>query len=98
MKKTAKKIYDLSKELNIDITCTTGLSANEDLTSTSEKIRKNGEQKLLESINIASIMGSKILTGVIHCSWGVSEEKGSKQGRIKFINSANSLKKILAVI
>ena len=38
--KTAKKIYDLSKELNIDITCTTGLSANEDLTSTSEKIRK----------------------------------------------------------
>ena len=91
--KTAKKIYDLSKELNIDITCTTGLSANEDLTSTSEKIRKNGEQKLLESINIASIMGSKILTGVIHCSWGVSDSKGSNK-EIKFNNSANSLKNI----
>ena len=91
--KTAKKIYDLSKELNIDITCTTGLSANEDLTSTSEKIRKNGEEKLLESINLASIMGSKILTGVIHCSWGVSDAKGSNK-EIKFNNSANSLKNI----
>ena len=91
--KTAKKIYDLSKELNIDITCTTGLSANEDLTSTSEKIRKNGEQKLLDCINIASIMGSKILTGVIHCSWGVSDSKGLNK-EIKFNNSANSLKKI----
>ena len=91
--KTAKKIYELSKELNIEITCTTGLSTNEDLTSISEKIRKNGEQKLLESINIASIMGSKILTGVIHCSWGVSDTKGSNK-EIKFNNSANSLKKI----
>ena len=86
--KTAKKIYDLSKELNIDITCTTGLSANEDLTSTSEKIRKNGEEKLVESINIASIMGSKILTGVIHCSWGVSDAKGSNK-EIKFMVTSN---------
>ena len=38
-------------------------------------------------------MGSKILTGVIHCSWGVSDAKGSNK-EIKFINSANSLKNI----
>ncbi len=57
------------------------------------KIRLNGEKKLVEAIELTSLMNSSMLSGVVHCAWGISKEKGASKD-IKFENSANSLTKI----
>ena len=92
-KMKAREIGFLASELNIEITCTTGLSVNEDITSFDNKIRLNGEKKLVEAIELTSLMNSSMLSGVVHCAWGISKEKGASKD-IKFENSANSLIKI----
>ena len=89
----AREIGLLASELNVEITCTTGLSVNEDITSFDNKIRLNGEQKLVEAIELTSLMNSSMLSGVVHCAWGISKEKVASKD-IKFENSANSLTKI----
>ena len=89
----AKEIGLFASYNNIEITCTTGLSANEDITSSENEIRLNGEKKLLEAIELTSLMNSSMLSGVVHCAWGISKEKGASKD-IKFKNSANSLTKI----
>ena len=89
----AREIGLLASELNVEITCTTGLSVNEDITSFDNKIRLNGEKQLLEAIELTSLMNSSMLSGVVHCAWGISKEKGASKD-IKFENSANSLTKI----
>ena len=89
----ARAIGLLASELNVEITCTTGLSVNEDITSFDNKIRLNGEKKLVEAIELTSLMNSSMLSGVVHCAWGISKEKGASKD-IKFENSANSLTKI----
>ena len=89
----AREIGLLASELNVEITCTTGLSVNEDITSFDNKIRLNGENKLVEAIELTSLMNSSMLSGVVHCAWGISNEKGVSKD-IKFENSANSLTKI----
>ena len=76
--KNAEKINLLSKELNIKITCTTGLSQDEDIASDNSEIRINGIKALKKAIEITSIMGSSILSGVIHCAWGISKSNGKK--------------------
>ena len=92
-KMKAREIGHLANELNVEITCTTGLSVNDDITSFDNKIRLNGEKKLLEAIELTSLMNSSMLSGVVHCAWGISKEKGASKD-IKFENSANSLTKI----
>ena len=92
-KMKAREIGHLANELNVEITCTTGLSVNEDITSFDNKIRLNGEKKLVEAIELTSLMNSSMLSGVVHCAWGISKEKGANKD-IKFENSANSLTKI----
>lgn len=89
----AKEIGLFASDNNIEITCTTGLSANEDITSSENEIRLNGEKKLLDAIELTSLMNSSMLSGVVHCAWGISKEKGTSKD-IKFKNSANSLKKL----
>ena len=89
----AKEIGFFASDNNIEITCTTGLSVNEDITSSDNEIRLNGEKKLLEAIELTSLMNSSMLSGVVHCAWGISKEKGASKN-IKFENSANSLTKI----
>ena len=93
----AKEIGLISSELNIDITCTTGLSINEDITSSENEVRLKGEKKLIESIELTALMNSSMLSGVVHCAWGISKEKGTNKD-IKFQHSANSLSKITNVL
>ena len=59
----AKEIGLFASEQNIEITCTTGLSVNEDITSSDNEIRLNGEKKLLEAIELTSLMNSSMLSG-----------------------------------
>ena len=94
---SAKEISNLASDLNISLTCTTGLSKEEDISSNNPNIQKNGEEALKRAINMTSIMNSHLLTGVVHSAWGVSNTFG-KDKEDKFINSSTSIKKISSLL
>ena len=95
--KNAEKINLLSKELDIKITCTTGLSQDEDIASDNSEVRINGINALKKAIEITSIMGSSILSGVIHCAWGISKSKGkNKQDKYKY--TSDSIKETTSIL
>lgn len=94
---SAEKINKLAQDLDVSITCTTGLKKNEDVTSSDPKLRKKGEDALRNAIEITSIMGSPILTGVVHSPWGVSDTQG-KYKEDKFIQSSKSIKNITGLL
>ena len=94
---SAKDISKLAKDLNITLTCTTGLSKEEDISSGDSDIQKNGIEALKRAINMTSIMEANLLTGVVHAAWGISNTKG-KEKEDKFINSSNSIKKISSLL
>ena len=79
------------------ITCTTGLSQEEDIASDNAEVRVNGIKALKKAIEITSIMGSSILTGVIHCAWGISKSNGkNKQDKYKY--SSDSITEITSIL
>ena len=94
---SAKEISNLASDLNISLTCTTGLSKEEDISSNDSNIRKNGEEALKRAINMTSIMNSHLLTGVVHSAWGISNTLG-KDKEDKFKNSSTSIKKISSLL
>ena len=94
---SAKEISNLASDLNISLTCTTGLSKEEDISSNDPNIRKNGEEALKRAINMTSIMNSDLLTGVVHSAWGISNTLG-KDKEDKFTNSSTSIKKISSLL
>lgn len=94
---SAKEISNLANDLNISLTCTTGLSKEEDISSNDPNIRKNGEEALKRAINMTSIMNSHLLTGVVHSAWGISNTLG-KDKEDKFKNSSTSIKKISSLL
>ena len=90
---SAKEIAKLAKDLNISLACTTGLAKGEDISSSNKLIQKNGVEALKRAIDLTSIMQSKLLTGVVHTAWGISDSMG-KDKEAKFTNSAQSIKQI----
>ena len=94
---SAKEISKLAKDLNISLTCTTGLSKNEDISSSNPVVQKNGVETLKRAIDMTSIMEANLLTGVVHAAWGVSNSLG-KGKEDKFKNSSNSIKKISSLL
>jgi D-psicose/D-tagatose/L-ribulose 3-epimerase len=94
---SAKEISKLANDLNISLTCTTGLSKNEDISSSNPVVQKNGVETLKRAIDMTSIMEANLLTGVVHAAWGVSNSLG-KGKEDKFKNSSNSIKKISSLL
>ena len=94
---SAKDISKLAKDLNITLTCTTGLSKEEDISSSGSGIQKNGIEALKRAIDMTAIMEAKLLTGVVHAAWGISNTMG-KEKEDKFKNSSNSIKKISSLL
>ncbi|MDB9788430.1 sugar phosphate isomerase/epimerase [Candidatus Thioglobus sp.] len=94
---SAKDISKLAKDLNITLTCTTGLSKEEDISSGDSEIQKNGIEALKRAIDMTAIMEAKLLTGVVHAAWGISNSMG-KDKEDKFKNSSNSIKKISSLL
>lgn len=94
---SVKDISKLAKDLNITLTCTTGLSKEEDISSGDSDIQKNGIEALKRAIDMTAIMEAKLLTGVVHAAWGISNSMG-KDKEDKFKNSSNSIKKISSLL
>ena len=94
---SAKEIAKLANDLNISLTCTTGLSKDEDISSSDLLVQQNGVEALKRAIDMTSIMQANLLTGVVHAAWGISNSMG-KDKEAKFINSAQSIKKISSLL
>ncbi|MDB9975244.1 sugar phosphate isomerase/epimerase [Candidatus Thioglobus sp.] len=94
---SVKDISKLAKDLNITLTCTTGLSKEEDISSGDSDIQKNGIEALKRAIDMTAIMEAELLTGVVHAAWGISNTMG-KEKEDKFKNSSNSIKKISSLL
>ncbi len=70
-------------------------SNEEDISSSDPVIQQNGVDALKRAIDMTAIMQAKLLTGVVHAAWGISNSMGKdKEG--KFQNSSHSIKKLQA--
>jgi D-psicose/D-tagatose/L-ribulose 3-epimerase len=58
------------QENNLEVTCTTGLTMQQDITSDDSDVRKEGVRYLEQSIKTVATLGSPLLTGVIYAPWG----------------------------
>ena len=96
-KNSAEKIAKLANDLNVSLTCTTGLSEDEDVSDENLKKQKKGIIALKNAIEICEIMNSNILSGVVHSKWGISSSYGRKK-ESKFINSSNCIQEITPLL
>jgi D-psicose/D-tagatose/L-ribulose 3-epimerase len=64
------RLRDRAQALGLELTCTTGLAADSDITSDDPEIRAVGERYLAWAIRTAAGLGSSLLTGVIYAPWG----------------------------
>jgi|TARA_B110000196_G_scaffold58226_1_gene48315 D-psicose/D-tagatose/L-ribulose 3-epimerase len=94
---SAKEISKLASDLDISLTCTTGLSKEEDISCSDSHVQKNGVEALKRAIDMTSIMEANLLTGVVHAAWGISNTMG-KEKEDKFKNSSQSIKKISSLL
>ncbi len=94
---SVKEIAKLANDLNITLTCTTGLSKDEDIGSNNKLIQKKGVEALKKAIDLTSMMEANLLTGVVHAAWGISSTQG-KDKEAKFKNSSQCIKKISSLL
>ena len=94
---SAEKIAKIADDLNVSLTCTIGLSEDEDISDENLEKQKKGITALKNAIEICEIMNSNILSGVVHSKWGISSSYGRKK-ELKFINSSNCIKEIIPLL
>ncbi len=56
---------------NLEITCTTGLSPQTDISSVDPALRVAGVDYLMQSIATTAALGGRLLTGVLYAPWNV---------------------------
>ena len=76
---TAEEIGQLSKDLNIEITCTTGLSTDQDITSNDNEVCQRGIEALKNAVLLTKKMNSSLLSGVVFGPWGISKKPGDNK-------------------
>ncbi|MGP1396100.1 MAG: TIM barrel protein [Inquilinaceae bacterium] len=81
-------LYRLTRDLELEVTCTTGLSPEHDVASADPAVREAGRTYLRWGVETVSKLGSELLTGVIFVPWGYFRP-GEKADRLA--RSAESL-------
>jgi D-psicose/D-tagatose/L-ribulose 3-epimerase len=71
----AKKVNELSKDLNLDINIAYGMPPEYNIISPDEKVRKAGVEFTKRLIDLSNVTGAKIFGGVIYCAWGYTTGK-----------------------
>ena len=69
-----------ARDRGLEITCSTGLGANEDPTSQDAQIRQAGKAALENAVRITAALGARQLAGVLAAPWGVFDPE-DKKGR-----------------
>jgi D-psicose/D-tagatose/L-ribulose 3-epimerase len=67
----ARRLRQRARDLGLTLTCTTGLTPGQDVTSDDGHVREAGVLALRSAVRQAHELGSKLLSGVIYASWGV---------------------------
>lgn len=67
--------------LGLEVTCTTGLGPESDITSDDVGVRKAGVETLYEAIDITAALGSSLLSGVIFSAWGKCTQERRNERR-----------------
>ena len=78
----------LTRDLDLEVTCTTGLAPEQDIASEDPEVQKAGLDYLRWGVETAAKLGSSLLTGVVFAPWGFFRP-GEKAERLK--RSAQSL-------
>ena len=70
-------------DTGLELTCTTGLSMEQDITSDNSDVRQAGIEYLENAIRTVSALGSPLLSGVIFAPWGkrLMEDREARWGR-----------------
>jgi len=78
-------------ETGLELTCTTGLNMQQDITSDDTELRKAGIDYLENAIKTVSSLGSPLLSGVIFAPWGkrLMEDRG-----VRWERSVEALKRV----
>jgi D-psicose/D-tagatose/L-ribulose 3-epimerase len=71
------------QELGVELTCTTGLSPAQDITSSDPTVRRAGVDYLENAIRTSAALGSPLLSGVVFAPWGKRQmtERDARWGR-----------------
>lgn len=67
---SARALGTALADLGLEVTCTTGLGADTDITSDDSGVRSVGVDELKRALDIAAALGSSLLSGVIFAGWG----------------------------
>lgn len=78
----AGALHTQVKDHGLEITCTTGLSPETDITSADPEVRTAGLEYLKWVIKTTALMGSRSLSGVVYGPWGVFDP-ANKTIRVK---------------
>ena len=85
------RLRGAATELGLELTCTTGLATESDITSDSEVVREVGVHYLEWAIRTAAGLGSHLLTGVIYAPWG---KRLMQERQLRWERSAEALKRV----
>jgi len=62
-------------ELGVELTCTTGLANESDVTSSDPAVRRAGIRYLEWAVRTTASLGSRLLSGVIYAPWGKRQQQ-----------------------
>ncbi len=85
------RLRGAAAELEMELTCTTGLSEDTDITSDNPVVRAAGVAYLEWAIRTVAALDSSLLTGVIYAPWGVLKPE---QRERRSALSAEALKRV----
>ena len=91
------EIAAAAKANDIELTFSVGLSANQDLASEDEEIRKNGIKFTTDTFQIMSEMGGKTYSGVDIAAWNKTFMEGITDKSATWERSISAVKEIMKV-
>ena len=91
------EIAAAAKANDIELTFSVGLSANQDLASEDEEIRKNGIKFTTDTFQIMSEMGGKTYSGVDIAAWNKTFMEGITDKSATWERSISAVKEIMQV-
>ena len=91
------EIAAAAKANDIELTFSVGLSANQDLASEDEEIRKNGIKFTTDTFQIMSEMGGKTYSGVDSAAWNKTFMEGITDKSATWERSISAVKEIMKV-
>ncbi len=72
---TTRRLRQRAEELSLELTCTTGLGPDQDVTSDDAAVRAVGVEALRNGLRTVHALGASQLAGVIYAPWGVRRQQ-----------------------